>query len=96
MADYQIVCVRKPNRQSPLEHITHVGLQTQAGVAIYTREQIIGWIRRAEHRFFTSIGGAPSVWVEVVENPPLPVQPYIRTRSNTTAVDNLLSLPECP
>lgn len=93
MADYQIVCVRKPNRTSPLHHITHVGLADQTG--IYTREQIIGWIRTGKHRFYTNVGGAWA-WVEVVENPPPPIQPYIRTLSNTTGIDNLLSLPECP
>ena len=94
MADYQIVCVRKPNRNSPLEHITHVGLGGQTG--LYTREQVIGWIRTGQHRFYTSVGGTPSVWVEVVENPPYPIQPYLRTQANATGVDNLLSLPECP
>lgn len=94
MADYQVIAVRKPERSSRVEHITHLGISTATGMSIQPRENLIAWIRSQEHRFFTSVNGA-TAWLFVVENVPPPMQPYLRTTTDHTKIDNLLQLPPC-
>jgi len=89
MSSHQIVAIRKPNRDSSTEHITHVKYD---GV-IKTREYVISLIQNKTDSFYTSVGGKVA-WVEVVY-PGGGRPPYIRTIPDGTGIDNLLSLPEC-
>ena len=89
MANYQITHVRKPNRDSQTEHITHV----QVGGKIYTREEIISFIERNLHSFYVQ-GPASISWVQIVR-PMDGRAPFIRTQADSTLTDNLLILPPC-
>ena len=89
----QIKCITKPDRNSPVEHITHVG----GGWGFkLTVEEVI---RRIESRgldhedFFVRVGLYES---DVIVVSPLGRRKHIRTTSDATLRDNLLSLPECP
>lgn len=89
MATHQIVAIRKHDRYSSHEHITHVKYDS----AVHTREEVIQLIRAGTDTFYVSVQGAKA-YVEVVY-PPYPRSPYIRTYPDRTGRDNLLSLPEC-
>lgn len=89
MASHQITHIRKPNRDSTHEHITHVGYDGY----VHTREEVIRLIENKTDSFYVSVGGV-TVWVEVVY-PGGGRSPYIRTKPDYTGKDNLLSLPSC-
>ncbi len=90
MADVKITGIRKPNRFSSHEHITHVG---GAGW-ILTREDAI---RRIDTRIDTFYVIDPQnrkrAEVAVVRNDPGKT-PYLRTYADGYWNDNLLSLEE--
>jgi hypothetical protein len=66
MTDYRIDCVNKPHRNSPHEHITHVGGQNPNGVGRWedTVPNVVRFIETNQHRFYTREGNA-SAWVGV-------------------------------
>jgi Protein of unknown function (DUF3892) len=93
---FRITCITKPDRYSPVEHITHVGGfgSSQWKLAV---EEVMRRIESsgANHEdFYVRVGHAEASVVVV------PATPYkrkhIRTTPDSTPVDNLLSLPECP
>lgn len=88
MQQHQIVAVRKPDRYSDLDHITHVKYDG----TVHARGEVIRRIKGRTDSFFVRVGDAVA-WVEVVE--PYGRDAYIRTRPDWTGKDNLLSLPEC-
>ena len=92
---FQITCITKPDRNSPVEHITHVG-GFGSGPWKLTVEDVI---RRIESRgpdhedFFVKVGNAQAdVFVVYPEGR----RKYIKTEPDWTKKDNLLSLAECP
>ena len=89
MADVQLTCIRKPNPQSAHEYITHVGSNGQ----VWTREQVITWIDRREHSFYTLDAYRNRADVGVVRE--AGKQPYLRTYADGRWNNNLLSLPQC-
>lgn len=89
MAAHQITAIRKPNRLSSHEHITHVKYDG----SVHTRESVIRLIEARTDTFYVSQGGNYSD-VGVVY-PASPRLPYLRTYADSTWNDNLLSLPEC-
>jgi hypothetical protein len=88
MQQHQIVAIRKPNRYSELEHITHVKYDG----SVRSREEVIRHIKAQTDSFYVKVGQTIA-WVEVVE--PYGRNSYIRTKPDGTGKDNLLSLPEC-
>ena len=88
MADVQITCIRKPNANSPHEHITHVGSYGQ----VWPREQVIAWIDARTDTFYTMAGGRRAE-VRVVREPGR--APFLRTHADGYYNDNLLALPQC-
>lgn len=89
MSAHQITAIRKPNRYSTHEHITHVRYDG----FVHTREEVIRLITLGLGQFYTLVNGAMA-WVKVVR-PSFPRQPFIQTIPDRTGRDNLLSLPEC-
>jgi hypothetical protein len=89
MVKHQITAIRKPNRYSTHEHITHVKYDG----TVHTRENTISLIRAGTDAFYVKVG-TNLAWVEVVY-PGFPPSPFIRTTPDWTGKDNLLSLPEC-
>lgn len=90
MADCQITRIRKPDRFSPHEHITHVGGPTW----VLTREQAIQCILSATDTFYVvdAITGKRSNVAVVAATPERIV--HLRTHADGLWNDNLLSLPE--
>lgn len=88
MTTHQITAIRKPDRYSSHEHITHVKYDDE----VHSRAHVIKLIESGTDRFYVSVGGI-STWVQVVRQ--LGRDPYIRTTPDWTGKDNLLSLPSC-
>lgn len=88
---FQITCITKPNRQSSVEHITHVGGfgSTQWKLEVDT---VIHRIENGLENFFVRVGYNEA---NVIVMSPIGRRKYIRTEPDLTKVDNLLSLPEC-
>ena len=93
---FQITCINKPNRMSPVEHITHVGGYGTSQWKL-TAEDVIRRIesRGSDHEDFFVRVGQYEANVFVVD-PGAGRRKYIKTERDSTKVDNLLSLPECP
>jgi hypothetical protein len=91
MADVRLTCIRKPNVNSPTEHITHVGSSDQN--AVWTREQVIAWIDAGAHTFYVSDVAGRRAYVGVVRE--VGKAPYLRTYADGQWNNNLLSLPQC-
>ncbi len=72
MQQHQIVAIRKPNRSSETEHITHVKYDG----TVHTREEVIRRIEARTDVYFVRVGGL-IVWVVVVRT--YGRDPYIRT-----------------
>ena len=92
---FQIRCINKPNRDSDVEHITHVGGVGQTHWKL-TVEDVIRRIesRGADHEdFYVRVGSDES---DVLVVRPVGRRAHIRTTPDLTRRDNLLSLPECP
>ena len=89
MADVQITCIRKKDRQSSHEHITHLGNSH----GTWARGDVINWIDSGTNTFFTMVGGRRAD-IRVVRE--TGKAPYLRTYADGAWSNNLLSLPECP
>jgi uncharacterized protein YnzC (UPF0291/DUF896 family) len=87
MADAQITCINKLNRDSKHEGITHLGGKEWK----WTRQQVIDSINSKTNTFFTYVNGKRAD-VGVVKGPN---GDYVRTHADGVWNDNLLALPEC-
>jgi hypothetical protein len=93
MADCQITCATKPHRESPHEHITHVGNPARGWV--WPREAVVASIDAGTNTFFvTDPNTGRRVNVAVVA--PQGRAKYLRTHADGVWTDNLLSLNTCP
>lgn len=91
MATYRITCIVKPGpNYSALEHITHVGLETNQIVDV---PSIIQFIEYGQHRFYVQDRLGNTSWVTVVR--PIGRNPYIKTEPDQNLQDNLLALNDC-
>jgi hypothetical protein len=93
---FRITCINKPDRNSPVEHITHVGGYggTQWKLSV---EEVMRRIesKGTDHEdFYVHTGNAEAdvIVIQATANK----RKHIRTVADSTKVDNLLSLPECP
>ena len=93
MADCQITCIRKPDRFSRHEHITHVG--NNRGNWMWPREQVIKSIDDKTNTFYVldPVTGQRSD-VRVVR-PTDGRAPFLQTFADGDWNNNLLSLAEC-
>lgn len=88
MADIQISCITKPDRNSKYEGITHVG----DGTNKWTRATVVARIEAKENTYFTRVGGKRAD-IGVVK--PTSGDKYLRTYADGQWNDNLLALAEC-
>ena len=88
MADLQVTCINKLNRNSTHEGITHLGGTTWAKK---TRQQVISDIEGGQNSFYTLVGGKRAN-VAVVQGA---TGKYVRTHADGQWNDNLLALAEC-
>jgi hypothetical protein len=94
MADCRISCVRKPNRNSPHEHITHVG--NPSANWMWPREDVIRSIEQKTNTFFVldpTTGNRSEVGVVYPQDGR---SPFLKTYADGEWDNNLLSFPECP
>ena len=87
MADIQITCINKQNRQSSHEGITHVGGTGWRK----TRQEVIVLIDNKTNSYFTKVNGKRADVGVVQSNG----TKYLRTYADGQWNDNLLALPEC-
>ncbi len=87
MADAQVKCINKVDRNSRHEGITHLGGEGWK----WTRSQVIASIEAKTNTFFTFAGGKRAD-IGVVDGPH---GKYLRTYADGQWNDNLLALPEC-
>ncbi len=94
MADYQIDCVNKPDRNSPHDRITHVGGPKPDGSGRWkdTTANVVRFIEDKQHRFYTHEGKEPT-WVGVRTS--ANGNKFLQTHANGVWKDNLLALSEC-
>lgn len=88
----QIKCINKVPRQDPNESITHVGGYGN-GPWKLTLQDAIGRIERREWQFYVNVSGKEA---NVVVSVSRAGNKYLRTESDNSTTNNLLSLPECP
>jgi hypothetical protein len=90
MADARVRCITKPNRDSPHEHITHLGGHDWK----WTRDQVIASIDAKTNTFFVVDAAGHRSEVGVVD-PGDGRARYVRTYADGDRNNNLLALPEC-
>lgn len=92
MKEFEVNCVTKPNRNSPHEHITHIGNTTIQWRL--TREEAIKRIEAKTEGYYTvdkQTGKRAQIGVVRVAGK----MPYLRTYADGKWNDNLLAQPEC-
>lgn len=87
MADLRVTCIRKRDRLSKNEGITHLG----GTWGLWSRQDVINAIRNKQHTFYTFEAGNRGD-IGVVDDPD---GAYLRTYADGKWNDNLLSLREC-
>jgi hypothetical protein len=90
---FQITCITKPDRDSPLEHITAVGGNPSWTLLVETVIQRIESKGPDHEDFFVHVGRDEA---NVIVVSPIGRRKYIKTVPDATQKDNLLSLPPCP
>lgn len=93
MAEFQVVCVKKPFPNSSVEHITHFGVLEDGKILIYTAESIINFIESSEHHSYYTVARSNKAYLEIRcgENG----IKYLRSLQDDIAIDSLLTLDEC-
>lgn len=90
----EIKCINKTNRQSIHERISNIGgVNGDGGRWKMTQSEAIRGINNKTLAFYVT-KNSKTVKVEVAESQY--GNEYLRTESDTTETNNLLSLPECP
>ncbi len=90
--EFQVNCIRKPDRQSPHEHITHIGNNQKAW--LLTRESAIRRIDSGDEAFYTvDPASGKKIYIAVVRE--TGKAPYLRTHADGTYNNNLLAQAEC-
>jgi hypothetical protein len=93
MADLQITCINKTDRDNPHERITRVGGGSTALTSWRkTQQEAIREIDAGTNRFYV-YDGQKSVWVIVRVS--RYGHKYLTTEADGESQNNLLSLPEC-
>lgn len=88
MADVQVTCINKPDRDNRYEAITHLGGYGWR----WTREDVVSSINNKTNTFYTMVNGRRAD-VGVVNGSN---GPFVRTHADGVWNDNLLALTECP
>lgn len=88
MADALVTCVNKPDRNSPHEHITHLGGRTWR----WPVRDVIASIESGTNTFYTD-DGRKRAEVRVRERNG---RKHVQTQADGEWTNNLLSLETCP
>jgi hypothetical protein len=90
MAEYRVDCITRPDRNSPNQRIRRLGGQWP-NAWNDSEENVIGFINRREHNFFTLVNGARAEVIVGVRDG----RYYLKTTADTYLRDNLFHLPDC-
>lgn len=91
---FRITCIIKPDPESPVEHITHVGGMSGWKLDVETVMSRIE-SKGADHEdFFVHVGNAEADVIVVKASAHR--RKHIRTTPDGTPQDNLLKLGKCP
>lgn len=90
MADVRVTCITKPHRESPHEHITHLGGTGWK----WTRGEVIASIDNRTNTFHVIDAARHRSEVGVVD-PGNGRARYVRTHADGDWNNNLLALPSC-
>lgn len=88
MANVQVTCVNKPDRNSSHEHITHLGGRTWR----WTIQDVIASIENRTNTFYTD-DGRKRAEVRVRERNG---RKFVQTQADGDWTNNLLELDTCP
>jgi Protein of unknown function (DUF3892) len=88
MVDALLTCVNKPDRNSPHEHITHLGGRTWR----WPVQDVIASIESGTNTFYTD-DGRKRADIRVSERNG---RKYVQTQADGEWTNNLLSLETCP
>jgi Protein of unknown function (DUF3892) len=92
MAEFEVNCITKPNRESRHEHITHIG-NSNTGWQL-TREAAISRIESKQESYYTVDNQTNrNVYIGVVRE--AGKAPFLRTHADGKWNDNLLAQREC-
>jgi hypothetical protein len=92
-SSHQVLCIKKSNRQSTHERITHIGGKNDNGTAWkITQEEAIEGILTGKWNFHVSSNGQT---VSVIVSTSRLNHRYLTTERDGESQNNLLSLPEC-
>jgi hypothetical protein len=86
MAEYQITCIIKADRNSDITGITHVGTAGKH----WTVAEVISALASGS-KFYVEVRKKRAYVSAYPDSKPR----YIRTNADSTTVDNLLELPNC-
>lgn len=96
MADLQITCINKEDRDDPYERIRRVGGgQTLLGSWRKSQQEVIDDIKNGRNTFYVQSGGLLLARAEVIVRTSRYGNEYITTAPDGESQNNLLSLPEC-
>lgn len=84
----QVTCINKTNRTNPHERIQNIG-GTWGKVSV---AEAIVQINNNTFTYHVKVGGYDVKVIVAYHNG----NPYLKTVTDTTTTDNLLSLPNCP
>jgi hypothetical protein len=88
----RITHIRKPNRNSPHEAISHYGQRQPNGtVEVYEREAFIQFLINNSQQAYVNEDGK-GAWCNIKNNGHIK---YLQTEADSTSVNNLLNLPSC-
>jgi hypothetical protein len=88
MSDALVTCIVKPDKNSPHEHITHLGGKSWC----WTVQQVIASIEAETNTFYTDNGGKRADVLVRERNG----RKYVQTYADGYWTNNLLSLEACP
>jgi hypothetical protein len=88
MADVQVTCINKPDRNRTVDAITYLGGPSWK----WTRMQVVQSIEAKTNSFYTSVNGKRAdIGMRVSANG----NKYVQTYADGRWTNNLLALPEC-